>query len=267
MELEPFRKNDLYNIEALQPEGWPNIVNAFKFYLDSTFCLPIKASSNEKITGTGVIIFFKDTCWLAHIIVDPVFRKKGIGSQIVNHLLTIADKKSYRKKLLIATESGRSVYQKAGFREVTEYSFFHRQNPGSFNYDKKGVTPFNEKFRQSLLEKDQQVTGEDRSALLKPFLPYSLLLIKEGKLQGYYIPGLEEGPIIATNTDAGKNLMSIKYESEEKAVMPSSNEEGIEFLESNGFLRSSTKGTRMIKGPSVKWTPENIYSRIGGNFG
>lgn len=93
------------------------------------------------------------------------------------------------------------------------------------------------------------------------------LFTKNNKLKGFYIPGLEEGPIIAITEEAGKALMSIKYRSEGKAVLPSDNHKAINFLKANGFVETSSKGTRMIKGPSVDWAPQNIYSRIGGNYG
>ena len=45
------------------------------------------------------------------------------------------------------------------------------------------------------------------------------------------------------------------------------NQSGIDFLLMNGFVVTNKKGTRMIKGIDIEWNPQNIFSRIGGNYG
>ncbi len=61
--------------------------------------------------------------------------------------------------------------------------------------------------------------------------------------------------------------MNLKYSTSDKAVLPSENIAGIEFLKQNGFVENTTKGTRMIMGKELEWKPNNVYSRISGNFG
>jgi len=61
--------------------------------------------------------------------------------------------------------------------------------------------------------------------------------------------------------------MKTKYSKADKAVIPSENQIGIDFLKKNGFILSETKGKRMILGKNIDWKPECIFSRIGGNYG
>ena len=61
--------------------------------------------------------------------------------------------------------------------------------------------------------------------------------------------------------------MNLKYARSDKAVIPSLNIAGIEFLKQNGFIEDSVKGTRMVLGKELDWKPKNIFSRISGNFG
>ena len=42
-----------------------------------------------KIIGIGTGIVFGNTAWIAHIIVNPEFRRRGIGRKIVIKLLNI----------------------------------------------------------------------------------------------------------------------------------------------------------------------------------
>ncbi len=44
-------------------------------------------------------------------------------------------------------------------------------------------------------------------------------------------------------------------------------EQTLNVLKQKGFVKTETKGTRIIPGKEIYWKPENIYSRIGGNFG
>ena len=79
-------------IKNLQPEGWSDIIPDFEYYIKSPFCNPIKTKINNKFIGIGTSIIFDKTSWLAQIIVDSNFRRRGIGQQIVQELLKNLDK-------------------------------------------------------------------------------------------------------------------------------------------------------------------------------
>lgn len=107
---------DLIEIRELQPEGWPDIVPEFEFYIRKGFCHPLKAIDKGSIVGAGASILFSRTAWLAHIIVRKEHRKRGIGYKITQKLLNDQRVRSTGTVLLIATEPGRPVYEKAGFQ-------------------------------------------------------------------------------------------------------------------------------------------------------
>ncbi|WP_041620190.1 hypothetical protein [Paludibacter propionicigenes] len=77
---------------------------------------------------------------------------------------------------------------------------------------------------------------------------------------------MKEGLIFAINDEAGLELMKLKYSRTDKAVLPSENIGGREFLLNNGFVEASI-GTRMIMGKDIDYKLDRMYSRIGGNFG
>ena len=91
--------------------------------------------------------------------------------------------------------------------------------------------------------------------------------MENNEIKGYYLPNLREGLIIAKSDIAGSELLKLKLPTHDKIVLPSDNLKGIEFLMNNGFIRSETKGTRMIRGKKINWNPKKIFSRIGGNLG
>ena len=267
MDILDFTRNDLWRIRHLQPEGWNDIVPEFEYYLRESFCFPVKVIIGDQIAGIGVAINLGTTGWLAHIIVDPRERKKGIGTLIVNELLRILSAQGVRTFLLIATEAGKSLYLRAGFRVVTEYIFHKREIPCSEYAHTGNIVPFSENFRRELMTIDRRVTGENREELLGNSLKNASLFISDSALLGYYIPGVGEGPVIALTAEAGCELMKLKYASVSKAVIPAENITGLECLRFLGFEITSTMGTRMVMGEDITWEPGKIYSRIGGNLG
>ncbi|MDA3900745.1 MAG: GNAT family N-acetyltransferase [Spirochaetes bacterium] len=87
MIIEKITAEDIPFIQNLQPSGWLDIIPSFQFYFNNrNWCNPVKAVINNHLAGIGCSISFKKSTWLAHIIVDPIYRKQGIGLSIVNNL-------------------------------------------------------------------------------------------------------------------------------------------------------------------------------------
>jgi GNAT superfamily N-acetyltransferase len=258
---------DIEQIKCLQPDGWPDITDAFRFYCDNDYCNPIKVSLDGKIVGIGNSIIFEKTAWLAHIIVSNDIRNQGIGYKIVDYLQNDIKVKGVETSLLIATELGEPVYKKAGFRKVSDYRYFKKENDLIEKEFFKNIQPYKEAFYMDLIQLDNYVSGENRESLLKNYLNKSFVFYADNMIQGLFIPNLGEGPIFALTTDAGKELMRFKYSSVDKATIPSENQAGIEFIKELGFIETNTVGKRMIFGKDIDWKPEMIYNRIGGNFG
>jgi len=267
MEFATLTYQDLPVTGELQPEGWPDIVTDFKFYLDSEFCIPMKVVLEKRMVGIGAAIVLGDSAWIAHIIVDERFRKKGIGYSIVKELLNRLDTYSLKSYMLIATEMGKSLYEKAGFKAVSDYVYFRRETPWNDQKISTKVLPYETAYFSEVMDLDRKISGENRGSLLMGTLRTSEVYIRNNSVQGVYIPELGEGAIIADTRAAGIELMKIKYSVADKAVLPEENHAGISFLEQNGYVKIPKKGTRMVLGDAVKWQPEKIFSRIGGNLG
>jgi len=266
MDFEKITRYDLPEIRTLQPEDWGDIIPDMEFYIHYPFCNPIKAILNGQIVGIGTTITFENTAWLAHIIVGTSFRNKGIGGELVHHLLETVRQDSIETILLIATVLGKPVYVKAGFNIVCEYLFFERERPWINSPVSEKIVSFHEEYRNRIYELDKEMSGENRIPLLTDYLRSSILYVDHGLLLGYYIPGLKEGLIVADTNQAGIELMKLKYSKVDKAVLPSGNIAGCEFLQQHGFIQTKI-GTRMVHGIKIDWKPTMMYSRIGGNLG
>lgn len=267
MQCDKLTYLEIEQIKFLQPDGWPDITDAFIFYCDNDYCNPIKVSLDGKIVGIGNSITFETTAWLSHIIVSNDIRNQGIGSKIVDYLQNDIKEKGIETSLLIATELGAPVYKKAGFRKISDYRYFKKENDLIEKDFSKKILPYKDAFYKDLMELDYYISGEHRERLLKNYLNESFIFIDNNIIQGLFIPKLGEGPIYALTPDAGKELMRFKYSSVDKATLPGENQAGIEFIKEFGFIETNTIGKRMIFGHDIEWKPTMIYSRIGGNFG
>ncbi len=266
MVFDKIKNQDLDSLGPLQPEGWGDIIQSFKFYLESSFCFPVKTSVNEKIAGIGAAIILEGTAWLAHIIVSPEIRKQGIGREITGHLLDITREQGCKTVSLIATELGRPVYLKAGFADQDEYVFYEKENRLEKGNPSGDISGFREEHRAGILELDRALSGEGRCRLLKKHFQNSYIHLSGGRVDGYYLPGLGEGLIIADNDRAGLDLLRLKLSRSNKNVLPAGNRPGMVFMQENGF-RETKRATRMVRGQKFPWQPDKMFGRIAGNLG
>jgi len=263
--VESLTPEDLPQVSNLQPEGWPPISPSFQFYLQSPFCHPIKLLLDSHVVGIGTTILHHHTAWLAHIIVNPAYRNKGIGTQITSALIQIAERHHAKTILLLATALGEPVYSKLGFQKELDYIFLQNgkieESPGQI------IHPFQEKYQHQLLTLDKIISGEDRHQLLLPHLPNARLILAHERVQGFLLPSLGEGLVIAESTNAGLTLLTERLTSDKNRIaLPAENNAAIDFLKANGYSEF-LKGTRMYRGEKLAWQPSKIFSRIGGNLG
>ena len=261
--IHPLLQTDLLFIKKLQPEGWSDITPYIEFYLRTNYCFPVKIIVHNELAGIGTCIVHHHTAWLAHIIVHPDHRNKGLGTILTQALIDLLKQKNCSTIQLIATSLGKPVYSKLGFTSETDYLLFTCDQPLTATTI---TTPFDKKFEREIIALDHHVTGENRQELLSEHLPFSRLIIENNTLEGFYLPTLGEGLIIAKKEEAGAALLALKHSSINKTGLPIDNKVGIEFFTRHG-LTESFRGTKMILGDKLKWHPENMYSRIGGNLG
>lgn len=266
LHIEPLRTTDIPAIAGLQPPDWTDILPHFRFYTNNSFCNPVKVTNDNQVVGIGVSVSFMNTAWLAHIIVDPAFRNRGIGGTIVDHLLNDLDAQSVDSVLLIATRIGEPVYLKRGFMEVCEYVFMQRQEPLADFAAPDCIRPYHPEFYEDIINLDLYISGEDRQSLVAGHLSSALLYIDHGRLDGFYLPDLGEGLVIADTRQAGLELLKVRCTRSAKVVLPAANSEAIRFLNELGFNETS-RARRMVRGPAIAWRPGKIYARIGGNLG
>jgi GNAT superfamily N-acetyltransferase len=267
MPFSPITNTDLLRIKDLQPKGWGDIVDSFEMYLTDEIFNPVKTEDGGLISSIANSTNYGNTAWLSHIIVREEFRGRGLGMALVNHLLEDLDSKGVETVSLIATEMGRPLYLKAGFRDQAKYLIFKGQDSSFSGKISPYIEPYDEKYSADILKIDKKVMGEDRPVLMGKHLKRALVFRHKGIIEGYYLPGLGEGPIAALNPEAGLALLEYKLLNNNRVVLPAENSRGVKFLLSRNFIKEKITLKRMVRGREFSWRPDCLYSRMGGKLG
>lgn len=266
MIIEELIKTDVNSLNDFQPSGWKDILPIFDFYTTSNFCFPIKATIENKIIGIGSLIIHNNVSWLAHIIVHPDARNKGIGKRITEKLVAISKAKKCKTIYLIATDLGAAVYEKVGFKTETEYLFFKALQPDKNWTISNKIAPFSNDLKDQILKMDKKVSQENRMFCIEEHLQCGHYYKNDNILEGFYLPSFGEGLIIATTDSAGLELMKLRLKSETTAAFPSDNLIAKEFMNQNNY-KAYKKAKRMRLGIKRPVIFSNIYNRIGGDIG
>jgi RimJ/RimL family protein N-acetyltransferase len=264
--IQPLSPDDISQIPPLLPPGWDTAMPAIKFYTTSEFCFPIKLTMDNKIVGTGTTIIHRDVAWLAHILVHPDHRNQGIGRFITQRLVETANEKNCKTIYLLATELGEPVYRKIGFEPETEYVTYKGELQIEAWVDTHNIVTYADHLKEPISTLDTRVSGEDRMFHLEQHLSSGFVYVVDNIVEGYYLPTLGDGLIIATTSEAGHALMTLRMTTKDFAVFPMDNESATAYIQQHSFTEIRRQ-KRMRLGVKRNWQPAYIYNRIGGNLG
>ena len=265
MKFEKTTYDDLGKINKLSPEGWGDITPQIENYLKLDFCDPVKLTHNNEIIGIGTAIYYKNTSWIAHLIVNEKYRRKGYGTEILEHLCNKCKMLGFRTILLFASDLGYPIYEKFGFKIQTEYIQYRKTNPDEYKPNLH-IRKIETEDHEKILQLDKSATGEDRQNILACYINDGYVYSKDGSIQGFYLQNPGEKAIIAGNEEAGLELLKYRISENDYATIPIDNKCGNEFYIKHNF-RVFRKIKRMIYGNEINCKSEKIFNRIGGNFG
>jgi ribosomal protein S18 acetylase RimI-like enzyme len=265
MQIIPFTKSDLDSLPQIQPHDWNDISITINSYLKPDYIFPFKAVIDSVLVGTGTAILHEKTGWLATIVTHSEYRNQGIGKGITEHLLAFLQSHSCEYIYLIATALGEPVYKKVGFITESRYDFFKDINLENLTIS-KNVSPYQSDYKQAIFNLDRFISGEDRSQHLEGFLVDAFLYLQNEKVEGFYLPNLGDGLIVANTPEAGIELMKKRFQKFNIASFPQENKTAHDFMESYGYIPVTTPARMHFQKP-MPWKPTGLYNRVGGNIG
>lgn len=111
-----------------------NCERYFQCALAEDTCDVILAEEDGKCVGTGIIFYYFSVpsafnmegknAYITSLYVKPEYRKQGIGNTILKRLIQSASRRGYDIVMLSASELGKPMYEKLGFREIENNMIF-----------------------------------------------------------------------------------------------------------------------------------------------
>jgi len=169
---------------------------------------------------------------------------------------------------LIATEQGKTIYEKIGFKKELQHEFYIPINRYLKFESKQEFHKATNQDLQQIVDLYFSVTSESRKELIEFYLQgTSLIFDSKQLLRGFYIKDLGDGLIISDNSEDGLKLIKLKLsESKQSFVIPVTNLLVKNFLQENGYFLYK-KAQRMLLGNHYTWKSQKIYNRGTGYCG
>ena len=276
MLIRPLTPADLdAAVAATAHVGWGNLRPHFAFYLERSDCCPLVAEEEGRIVGTAAGTRKGGVGWIGHVVVHPDCRRRGIGSALVEAVIARLEEAGCRALLLIATDLGRPVYEKLGFRVDSLYARLNGPTLDAFPMH-PDLRALAESDLPAIRSLDRLASGEDRAAHLR-LAPSGWVVggAGPGEVRGFYLPlPWAEGPLVATDPEAMALLLDAaratakaqRGQSEVRFTIPAENAAGIAHLRACGFVETPPL-PRMIRGEPLAWRPELVGGRFSGALG
>ncbi len=201
--------------------------------------------------------------WIGMVLVDPDYRRRGIGTFLIESALKVLEARCLAVKL-DATPAGREVYLPLGFQDelVLERRVrTARSSSAPAKGPKIEVTACRQEHLAQVAALDLEAFGVDRSGILKRWyrgaIDYAFVAREAGKLSGFCLGRRgtryeQLGPLVAVSAESAEALLARALEAcGERSVvidaLPAS-ARWIDTLEGLEF-RLERRLTRMVRGP------------------
>jgi GNAT superfamily N-acetyltransferase len=238
-------------------------------------CFGLKVQG-QLVSTTTLICYGKQLGWIGMVLTHPEFRGRGFAKRLLEHVLQRADAAGIRTLKLDATDQGKPLYEKYGFKSEQEAERWggecaEVEPAGSGDLEGVGVL-------------DSKAFGADRSVLLQALASRGscicsgggFLMTRTGRSAAYL------GPCVARDVKTARDLLSQLFQRrrEVKAAIQSrqpevrqwywdllpDNKAAIEIANELGFT-PKRQLTRMVRGEGFRGQDGLVYAIAGFEIG
>jgi ribosomal protein S18 acetylase RimI-like enzyme len=257
----------------------------FRMAIEMPDCRPILAVSEGRPIGTGLGAIHGDVGWVGVIFVAPELRGRGIGRALTVAVCDILQGAGCRSLVLVATDLGRPVYDRLGFREQTRYHMYPADPLDSPPLPPPGTNlrPIRAADVEAIAVLDRHASGEDRRPLIDRFAASGWLLederdagmgagTGEPTLRAFLLPTYRgNAALIALRHEDAECLLDLHRHLVPQggtawAGLITENEAGRRLLAERGRAEWRTF-PRMVRGPEPEWRPAAIWGQFNHAMG
>jgi ribosomal protein S18 acetylase RimI-like enzyme len=276
-ELRPMAAADLPAANDLaKAQGFRDRRRFYEFVMRVPTCQPLVGVADGRLVATGLATASGPVGWLGSIVVEAAYRRRGYGRTMTEELMRRLRGAGCETLSLEATDAGRPMYERMGFRIET---FYHQLQAD--HLPERPEAPEGSLLRRlepadlpAVLELDRLATAERRSAPLTVLAESGGFVLEEaaGNLRGFLLPGERAyGAIVAPRFEDGIYLLDlhrsvVASDAHVRAGVPDEHVSAWRELQARGW-RETWRAPRMLLGPSIAWRPDWIWGQINSAMG
>jgi GNAT superfamily N-acetyltransferase len=226
-------------------------------------CLAIEVEGEVAATTT-FLSYGQRLAWIGMVLTRKKFQGRGFARRLLSEALKLADEMKIATVKLDATDQGKPLYEKSGFRAEQPVERWLRTGNGC-EVRSSNVAP------KEWYEADQEAFGANRSPLLEElaernppwFAAKSFLLGRAGINTAYM------GPCVSDDSQSARILIERFVQSTRAAIawdfLPQ-NHEAVAIAKELNFAPQRHL-TRMVRGKDLRAKETSIYALAGFEFG
>jgi len=248
--------------------GWNQTEDDWRMLIDLApdGCLGVEVDG-ELAATTTLVCYGQRLAWLGMVLTKIEFRGCGLARRLLSEVFKLADRMKIETVKLDATDQGRPLYEKSGFRFEQPVERWSRAGIGN-TVALSGET--NSLPKQGY-ETDCEAFGADRSQLLEKLAQRnapavsskSWLLARSGCKTAYL------GPCVSDDAGDARTLIAHCVQSIKASIswdLLSRNENAVAIAKDIGFTPQRHL-TRMVRGKDLRGREKSIYALAGFELG
>ncbi|MFP3377794.1 GNAT family N-acetyltransferase [Bacillus sp. SIMBA_069] len=279
--VERLRKDNINDIVALSSYiGWDYNREEVETIFNSGIVYGVWNERKELIASAAIILYGEALASIGMVIVHPDYKGRGIGKAITSSCMNSVSART--SIMLIATDEGKPLYEKLGFRAVS-YISKYICNSYNTNYNCQGNEEYVMNYKEGDLEEiikiDEGAFGTSRNEFLKQRIMQSdqCVVIKDTKenVVGYGISVQTPenkiiGPIVAKNDAMAMRIvhaLARGHDGRLRMDVPKGKDDFLKELEIAGFQKVNTPPTMMRNSDQFLKRNGELYSIAAQIFG
>ncbi|WP_242235227.1 GNAT family N-acetyltransferase [Bacillus cereus group sp. BfR-BA-01316] len=260
--------------------GWDYSLGEINTILSSGIVYGMRNEKGEVIASAAIILYGETLASIGMVIVHPDYKGRGIGKAITDSCMKIVS--SQTPIMLIATDEGKPLYEKLGFR-VVSYVSKYICNSYNANYKCVGNEEYILNYEECDLEKiikiDEDAFGTSRKEFLKRRIMQSeqCILIRDTKQNilgyGMSIQTPENkiiGPVVAKNDTMAMEIvhsLAKGHNGKLRIDVPEGKKDFMQELEITGFQKVNKPPIMMKNSDQLLKRNNGLYSIAAQIFG
>lgn len=236
------------------------------------------AEVDGKVVGTATTIVYEGRlAWIGMVLVDPDYRGRGIGTELLEKTIDYLDAHRIPTMKLDATPQGKPIYARLGFAAEYDIERWELRRAAEAATAPAASAPAG---LEEILRVDREIFGADRGDLLRSLdreaPEFTLMTSSPGHLTGYALGRRGSradhlGPWMARDEASARDLLDrfLRCSGRETVFVDCLKENPCtrQLVRSRGF-EFSRPLTRMYRGPNTHpGQPELLCAALGPEFG